>query len=59
MDPNDTGRISFKDLSSLLGLLLKGDHIEKITLFYKCHIPPVFHVSDIDESSIDNDISGK
>ncbi|KAI6214035.1 Rab-GAP TBC domain-containing protein [Aphelenchoides besseyi] len=30
-------------------IMLKGDHIEKITFFYKSHIPPAFQLTDIKE----------
>lgn len=49
MDVNKTGILTFRDLSYLLGIFLKGDPAEKVTLFYKCHIPPAFHISDLNE----------
>jgi hypothetical protein len=60
MDSNNHGRISFKDLCHLIGLLLKGDHIEKITTFYRCHREPAFRLEDLDEVSKEEDsFSGK
>lgn len=49
MDVNNTGTISFCDLAYLLGIFLKGYPEEKITLFYKCHIPPAFNISDLND----------
>lgn len=49
MDVNEIGILTFRDLSYLLGTFFKGDSIEKVTLFYKCHIPPAFNMSDLDE----------
>uniref|UniRef100_A0AC34R9X4 Rab-GAP TBC domain-containing protein n=1 Tax=Panagrolaimus sp. JU765 TaxID=591449 RepID=A0AC34R9X4_9BILA len=49
MDLNQTGVLTFRDLSYLLGILLKGDSVEKVTLLYKLHIPPAFNLSDIDD----------
>uniref|UniRef100_A0A914CHS3 TBC1 domain family member 9 n=1 Tax=Acrobeloides nanus TaxID=290746 RepID=A0A914CHS3_9BILA len=49
LDVNETGILTFRDLSCLLGSILKGDPIEKVTLFYKCHIPPAFNMSDLED----------
>lgn len=49
MDINQTGILTFRDLSYLLGILLKGDAVNKVSLFYKLHIPPAFNMSDIDD----------
>jgi len=59
MDLNMTGILTFRDLSYLLGILLKGDSVDKVTLFFKFHIPPAFNMSDLDEllnrKSLDED----
>uniref|UniRef100_A0A914YAC8 TBC1 domain family member 9 n=1 Tax=Panagrolaimus superbus TaxID=310955 RepID=A0A914YAC8_9BILA len=49
MDVNVTGILTFRDLSYLLGIFLKGDSTDKVTLFYKCHLPPAFNLSDLDD----------
>jgi hypothetical protein len=59
MDPEDTGRMTFKDLSQLLSIFLKGDQVEKITLFYRCHIAPAFSLSDLSQVPTEDSLSGK
>lgn len=49
LDANETGILTFRDLSCLLSTILKGNSIEKVTLFYKCHIPPAFNMSDLED----------
>ncbi|KAH7698600.1 Protein TBC-9 c, partial [Aphelenchoides avenae] len=52
MDINETGILTFRDLSYLLGIALKGDPAEKLALLYKCHIPPAFNDSDLEGLSL-------
>jgi len=49
MDTHETGILTFRDLSYLLGIFLRGDQAEKLELFYRCHIPPAFNMSDLEE----------
>ncbi|KAL3110292.1 hypothetical protein niasHT_016072 [Heterodera trifolii] len=49
LDANETGILTFRDLCCFLGILLRGDPADKITLLYRCHIPPAFNMSDLDE----------
>ncbi|KAI6187076.1 Rab-GAP TBC domain-containing protein [Aphelenchoides besseyi] len=51
---DNSKRVSFRDLAYALGVILKGDHIEKITFFYKSHIPPAFQLTDIKDVCSEN-----
>lgn len=43
----------------MIGILLKGDNVEKIAMFYRCHIPPAFNSSDSEKVSVQKSLSGK
>ncbi|KAK0398663.1 hypothetical protein QR680_002700 [Steinernema hermaphroditum] len=49
LDISETGFLTFRDICYCLGMLLKGDSAEKITMFYKCHIPPAYNPMDNDD----------
>uniref|UniRef100_A0A0N5A9Y3 Rab-GAP TBC domain-containing protein n=1 Tax=Syphacia muris TaxID=451379 RepID=A0A0N5A9Y3_9BILA len=55
LNTTNSGFLMFRDIACFFGQLLKGDPNEKITLFYRCHIPPAYSATDIEESFIEND----
>ncbi|TMS38279.1 hypothetical protein L596_005040 [Steinernema carpocapsae] len=57
LDVSETGFLTFRDICYCLGMLLKGDSAEKITMFYKCHIPPAYNPRDNEEHDNRSDCS--
>ncbi|MFH4979901.1 hypothetical protein AB6A40_006610 [Gnathostoma spinigerum] len=48
---DQTGKdfLTFRTFAWFVGILLRGTASQKIALFYRCHLPPAFVMSDLDD----------
>ncbi|CAD5220404.1 unnamed protein product [Bursaphelenchus okinawaensis] len=57
LDMGQNGYVTFKEMAFVIGTLLKGDSIEKVTFLYRLHIPPASLENEFEEHGLCNSLS--